>query len=95
MRRGIRTGRDRSGAAAVARAVVGAQVEYAPAGIVDEVADRIDRGWLQIDDHVVGSRRVSLDTYVLTVRGPLLALSDAIGQHWFADPVTPTLIGGF
>ena len=37
----------------VGHAVVGAQVEYAPAGIVDEVADRLDRGWLQIDDDVV------------------------------------------
>ena len=49
----------------------------------------------EIDDAVVGGRRVSLDSYVLAVRGPLLALSDAIGEHWFADPVNPTLMGGF
>jgi len=49
----------------------------------------------EIDDHVAGGRRGSLDSYVLSVRGPLLALSDAIGQHWFADPVNPTLMGGF
>ena len=48
-----------------------------------------------IDDEVAGGRRVALDNYVFTVRGPLLALSDAIGQHWFADPVSPTLMGGF
>ena len=49
----------------------------------------------EIDDAVVSGRRVSLDGYVLAVRGPLLALADAIGQHWFADPVNPTMMGGF
>jgi uncharacterized alpha-E superfamily protein len=50
---------------------------------------------VEIDDRVVGGRRASIDTYVLNVRGPLLALSDAIAAHWFADPVNPTLMGGF
>ncbi|MEQ1702969.1 MAG: alpha-E domain-containing protein, partial [Ilumatobacteraceae bacterium] len=48
----------------------------------------------EIEDTIVGGRRVSLDGYVLSVRGPLLALADAIVQHWFADPVNPTLMGG-
>ena len=48
-----------------------------------------------IDEQVAGGRRVSLDSYVLEVRGPLLALSAAVGQHWFADPVNPTMMGGF
>ena len=48
----------------------------------------------EIETTVVSGRRVSLDGFVLSVRGPLLALSDAISQHWFADPVNPTLMGG-
>ncbi len=48
----------------------------------------------EIDDVVVSGRRVSLDGYVLSVRGPLLQLADAIVQHWFADPVNPTMMGG-
>jgi len=48
----------------------------------------------EIDDAVVSGRRVSLDGYVLSVRGPLLQLADAIAQHWFADPVNPTMMGG-
>ena len=48
----------------------------------------------EIDDKVVSGRRVSLDGFVLSVRGPLLQLADAIVQHWFADPVNPTLMGG-
>jgi len=48
----------------------------------------------EIDDAVVSGRRVSLDGFVLSVRGPLLQLADAIVQHWFADPVNPTLMGG-
>ncbi len=49
---------------------------------------------MEIDGHVAGDRRVALDSYVLAVRAPLLELSEAIGQHWFADPVNPTLMGG-
>ena len=48
-----------------------------------------------IDDQAAGGRRVALDSYVLAVRGPLLELSGAIGRHWFADPVNPTMMGGF
>ena len=48
----------------------------------------------EIDDTIVSGRRVSIDGYVLSVRAPLLALADAIVQHWFADPVNPTLMGG-
>ena len=48
----------------------------------------------EIDNEVVGGRRVALDSYVLAVRGPLLGLTGAIGKHWFADPVNPTLMGG-
>jgi len=62
---------------------------------VDLVQQASAAATAEIDDHVAGERRVSLDSYVLAVRGPLLALSDAIGQHWFADPVNPTLMGGF
>jgi uncharacterized alpha-E superfamily protein len=47
-----------------------------------------------IGDAVVGGRRIDLDSFVLAVRGPLLQLADSIVQHWFADPVNPTLIGG-
>ncbi|MGB8861035.1 MAG: circularly permuted type 2 ATP-grasp protein [Ilumatobacteraceae bacterium] len=48
----------------------------------------------EIDETVVSGRRIAIDSFVLAVRGPLLQLADAIGQHWFADPVNPTLIGG-
>ena len=48
---------------------------------------------IEIDGRVAGDRRVALDSYVLAVRAPLLELSEAIGQHWFADPVNPTLMG--
>jgi uncharacterized alpha-E superfamily protein len=47
-----------------------------------------------VDDHVVNDRLVSLDAYVLGVRGPLLALAEAIVHRWFADPVNPTLVRG-
>ena len=48
----------------------------------------------EINDAVVGGRRIAIDGYVLSVRGPLLELAQAIGLHWFADPVSPTLMGG-
>jgi hypothetical protein len=48
----------------------------------------------EIDDSVVSGRRIAIDGYVLSVRGPLLELAQAIGQHWFADPVNPTMMGG-
>ena len=48
----------------------------------------------EINDAVVGGRRIAIDGYVLSVRGPLLELAQAIGLHWFADPVNPTLMGG-
>jgi uncharacterized alpha-E superfamily protein len=47
-----------------------------------------------VDDTVVNGRRVSLDAFVIGVRGPLLALAEAIVQRWFADPVNPTLVRG-
>ena len=47
-----------------------------------------------VGEAVVGGRRIDLDSFVLAVRGPLLQLADAIVQHWFADPVNPTLMGG-
>jgi uncharacterized circularly permuted ATP-grasp superfamily protein/uncharacterized alpha-E superfamily protein len=47
-----------------------------------------------IDDTVVNGRRVSLDAFVIGVRGPLLSLAEAIVQRWFADPVNPTLVRG-
>ena len=34
------------------------------------------------------------DGFVLSVRGPLLQLADAVHDHWFADPVKPTMMGG-
>ena len=49
----------------------------------------------EIDDSVVSGRHVAIDGYVLSVRGPLLELARAIGQHWFADPVNPTMMGGY
>jgi uncharacterized circularly permuted ATP-grasp superfamily protein/uncharacterized alpha-E superfamily protein len=48
-----------------------------------------------IDDAVVNGRVVSVDAFVLSVRGPLLDLAAAISQRWFADPVNPTLMRGF
>ena len=42
----------------------------------------------------VNGRRVSLDSYVLAVRAPLLQLADAIVHRWFADPVNPTIVRG-
>ncbi len=47
-----------------------------------------------IDREVVNGRIVSLDAFVLGVRGPLLELAAAIVQRWFADPVNPTLMRG-
>jgi uncharacterized alpha-E superfamily protein len=46
-----------------------------------------------IDGAVVGGRRLAVDAFVLSVRGPLLELADAIVQRWFADPVNPTMMG--
>ena len=42
----------------------------------------------------VNGRRVSLDSYVLAVRAPLLQLAEAIVHRWFADPVNPTIVRG-
>ena len=47
-----------------------------------------------IDDTVVNGRLVSLDSFVLGVRAPLLELAAAIVHRWFADPVNPTLVRG-
>lgn len=47
-----------------------------------------------VEHHVVNGRVVSLDAFVLGVRGPLLELAAAIVQRWFADPVNPTLMRG-
>jgi uncharacterized circularly permuted ATP-grasp superfamily protein len=47
-----------------------------------------------VDDPVVNGRLVSLDAFVIGVRGPLLSLAEAIVQRWFADPVNPTLVRG-
>lgn len=43
--------------------------------------------------HVVEGRRLGIDAVVLAVRGPLLNLSDAIVERWFADPVDPMVMG--
>jgi uncharacterized circularly permuted ATP-grasp superfamily protein/uncharacterized alpha-E superfamily protein len=48
-----------------------------------------------VEHHVVNGRIVSLDSFVLGVRGPLLDLAAAIVQRWFADPVNPTLMRGY
>jgi uncharacterized alpha-E superfamily protein len=48
-----------------------------------------------VDHDVVNGRVVSLDAFVLGVRGPLLELAAAIVQRWFADPVNPTLMRGY
>ena len=48
-----------------------------------------------VEHHVVNGRIVSLDAFVLGVRGPLLELAAAIVQRWFADPVNPTLMRGY
>ena len=53
------------------------------------------RALADIDHDVVNGRVVSLDAYVLGVRGPLLELAAAIVQRWFADPVNPTLMRGY
>ena len=42
----------------------------------------------------VSGRRLSLDSYVLAVRAPLMLLTDAIVRRWFADPVNPTVVRG-
>ena len=47
-----------------------------------------------VDDTEVNGRRVSLDSYVLAVRAPLLQLAEAIVRRWFADPVNPTIVRG-
>ncbi|MFM2078044.1 MAG: hypothetical protein RJA49_1934 [Actinomycetota bacterium] len=44
---------------------------------------------------VVNGRVVSLDSFVLGVRGPLLELASAVVRRWFDDPVSPTLIRGY
>ena len=48
-----------------------------------------------IDSGVVGGRRLTVDSLVLAVRGPLLELSDAIVRRWFADPVNPIVVRGW
>jgi uncharacterized circularly permuted ATP-grasp superfamily protein/uncharacterized alpha-E superfamily protein len=48
-----------------------------------------------IDATVVNGRHVSLDAFVLSVRGPLLDLAAAVMHRWFADPVNPMLMKGF
>lgn len=47
-----------------------------------------------IDDTLVNGRLVSLDGFVLSVRGPLLDLAAAVVDRWFADPVNPMLVRG-
>ena len=49
----------------------------------------------QVDHDVSNGRVVSLDAFVLGVRGPLLDLAAAVVQRWFADPVNPTLMRGY
>lgn len=46
-----------------------------------------------IDGSVVGGRRLAVDAFVLSVRAPLLELADALVARWFADPVSPTMMG--
>ena len=48
----------------------------------------------RVESGVGGGRRVSLDGLVISVRGPLLALADAVVRRWFADPVNPTVVRG-
>lgn len=43
---------------------------------------------------VAAGRRLDVDAYVIRVRGPLLALADAVVRRWFADPVNPTVMRG-
>jgi uncharacterized alpha-E superfamily protein len=50
--------------------------------------------FVAVDDTVVNDRRVALDGLVVGVRGPLLELSQAVQQRWFADPVNPTVMRG-
>ena len=47
-----------------------------------------------VEPSEVNGRRVSLDSYVLAVRAPLLQLTEAIVHRWFADPVDPTIVRG-
>ncbi len=47
-----------------------------------------------VHSNAVNGRRVSLDSYVLAVRAPLLQLADSIVRRWFADPVNPTIVRG-
>lgn len=42
---------------------------------------------------VAGGRRLGVDAMILHARGPLLELSDAIVERWFADPVNPMVLG--
>jgi uncharacterized circularly permuted ATP-grasp superfamily protein/uncharacterized alpha-E superfamily protein len=46
-----------------------------------------------LDSTVANGRRLSVDALVLGVRAPLLQLSDSIAARWFADPVSPTVMG--
>ncbi|MCB0983262.1 MAG: circularly permuted type 2 ATP-grasp protein [Ilumatobacter sp.] len=58
------------------------------------VEDAAVASLVHVGDSVVGGRRVAVDGLVIAVRGPLLALADAVVQHWFADPVNPTVVRG-
>jgi uncharacterized alpha-E superfamily protein len=44
---------------------------------------------------VVNGRIISLDSFVLGVRAPLLELAAAVVRRWFDDPVNPTLMRGY
>lgn len=46
-----------------------------------------------VDGAVLGGRRLAVDSFVLSVRAPLLELADALVARWFADPVSPTMMG--
>lgn len=60
----------------------------------DLVQEASRAAWSEIDSTVVNGRRVTLDGLVLAVRAPLLLLADAVNEHWFADPVHPTVVRG-
>jgi len=58
------------------------------------VQSAIQASLASVASTVSNGRRVSLDSYVLAVRGPLLELAHAIVERWFADPVNPTIVSG-
>jgi uncharacterized alpha-E superfamily protein len=48
-----------------------------------------------VSSDVVNGRILSLDSFVLGVRAPLLELASAVVRRWFDDPVNPTLMRGY